>query len=54
MSHNILRHKVSDATNKSDNAEEPLKESQDKIDIEGLIKQNKDLQEKNENLTVRV
>jgi len=54
MSHNILRHKVSDATNKSTNTEEPLKESQEKIDIEGLMKQNKDLQEQNENLTDKV
>lgn len=54
MSHNILRHKVSDATNKSANTDEPLKESQEKIDIEGLLKQNKDLQEQNENLTVCV
>jgi len=48
ISHNILRHKVSDAAN---NVEEPSKE---KIDIETLIKQNEDLREKNKNLTDKV
>lgn len=43
-----VRHKASDAAN---NAEEPLKESKEKIDIEALIKQNEDLQEQNQNLT---
>lgn len=55
MSHNIIRHKVSDAANESPKAkEEPLKESKEKIDIEALIKQNEDLQEQNKNLTVGV
>lgn len=55
MSHNIIRHKVSDAANESTKAkEEPLKESKEKIDIEALIKQNEDLQEQNKNLTVGV
>lgn len=49
MGYNILRHKVSDAVN---NNEEPLKESKEKIDVEALIKQNEELQEQNQNLTV--
>jgi len=47
--YNILRHKVSDAAN---NSEQPSKESKEKIDIEALIKKNEDLQEENKNLTV--
>lgn len=50
ISHNIIRHKVSDAAN---DVEEPLKESKEKVDIETLIKQNEDLREENKNLTVR-
>lgn len=49
MGYNILRHKVSDAVN---NNEEPLKEGKEKIDVEALIKQNEELQEQNQNLTV--
>lgn len=49
MGYNILRHKVSDAAN---NSEEPLKEGKEKIDVEALIKQNEELQEQNQNLTV--
>lgn len=49
MGYNILRHKVSDAAN---NAEESIKDSKEKIDIEALVKQNEDLQEENKNLIV--
>lgn len=49
MSYNIIRHKVSDAVNDS---EEPLKENKEKIDIEALVKQNEELLEENTNLTV--
>lgn len=49
MGFNILRQKVTDAAN---SAEEPLKDSKEKIDIEALVKQNEELQEENKNLTV--
>lgn len=49
MSYKILRYKVSDAAS---NVEEPLKDSKEKIDVEALIKQNEELQEQNQNLTV--
>lgn len=51
MGFNILRHKVSDAVN---DAEEPLKENKEKVDIEALLKQNEELQEEKKNLTVNV
>lgn len=51
LGYNILRHKMSDAAN---NAEEPIKDSKEKIDIDALVKQNEDLQEENKNLIVNI
>jgi len=49
LGYNNLCYKASDVAN---NAEEPLKENKEKIDIESLLKQNEALQDQNQNLTV--
>lgn len=45
---------MSDVANESPITKEPLKGSKEKIDVEVLMKQNEDLLEQNQNLTVSV